>query len=360
MHPTLYTPLCDLLGIEVPVVQTAMGWVATPELVAATCRAGGIGFLAGATMSPVEVEHAITAVETAAPGRSFGVNFLMEQPGAEDIARIVVDRGIRVVSYSRAPRADLIGRFKDAGVLCMPTVGTARHAERAVTLGADVVTVQGGEGGGHTGAVPTSLLLPQVLDTVDVPVVAAGGYRDGRGLVAALAHGAVGIAMGTRFLLTREAPVTGASKQRYLATDVEGTVVTRAIDGLPQRVVRTELVDELESAGSLRRLLASLRSAWAFRGMSDASLLSLVRSGLSMRRTDRLTRSQVFMAANAPVLVRRGLLEDDPEHGVLPSGQIVGLIDDLPTCAELLARILDEAESCLARLTATTATGEIA
>src|SRR5213076_2020410 len=138
--------------------------------------------------------------------------------------------------------------------------------------GVDALIAQGAEGGGHTGTIPTSLLLPQVVDAVDVPVLAAGGFTDGRGLVAALAWGAAGVAMGTRFLLTRESTVPQGVKDIYLKTDVNGTVVTRAIDGFPQRVIRTGLVDRLEGAGPARALVSALRHAWAFRGLTGSSM----------------------------------------------------------------------------------------
>ena len=213
----LETRLTEKLGCKYPIVQTAMGWIADPRLVAASCNAGGFGFLAGATIPPEEMERDILAVKQLTD-KPFGVNFHMYQPNAAEIVDLVIRHGVRAVSYSRSPGPEFIGKLKDAGVVCMPTVGLPKHAIKAVELGADVVTVQGGEGGGHTGAVPTTLLIPQVVDAVgdQVPVVAAGGFKDGRGLVAALSWGADGIAMGTRFLLTSDSPVPVETLQRYL------------------------------------------------------------------------------------------------------------------------------------------------
>ncbi len=213
----LTTALTEQLGCRYPIVQTAMGWIADAKLVAATTNAGGFGFLAAATMSTVELESAIAKLRTATPQR-FGVNFHMFQPNADEVIELVLthkDR-VRAVSYGRGPDAKTIRRFKDAGVLCMPTVGALKHAQKAVELGADIITVQGAEGGGHTGSVPTTLLLPQVLDAVKVPVVAAGGFFNGRGLAGALGYGAAGIAMGTRFLLTTDSPVPRETLQKYL------------------------------------------------------------------------------------------------------------------------------------------------
>jgi NAD(P)H-dependent flavin oxidoreductase YrpB (nitropropane dioxygenase family) len=348
-HAALHTRLCDLLGIRYPIIQTAMGWVATPELTAATCNAGGIGFLACATLRADEADRAIARL-TQLTDRPFGVNFLMEQPGAADIVESILRHGARAASYSRAPNRQMIARLKGAGVVCVPTVGAARHAEKAVELGADLVVAQGGEGGGHTGAVPTSLLLPQILDAVDVPVVAAGGFHDGRGLAAALAWGAAGIAMGTRFLLTAESPVPRATLQRYLAASVTDTRVTTEVDGLPHRVIVNELLRKLESGNAVTRLVRALRSGLAYRKLTGASIPDLLSAGLALQRADRLTRTQALMAANSPVLIRRAMVEGHPAEGVLPSGQVTGVIEDLPSCADLIERIVAEAERRLEAL----------
>ena len=338
-----------MLGIRYPIIQTAMGWVATPELVAASCNAGAMGFLAAATIRPEDVDAEIRKTKQLTD-RPFGVNFLMEAPGAELIVDTLVRQRVKAASYSRSPNPEFIQRFKDAGILCIPTCGAARHAQKAVQLGADIVVVQGGEGGGHTGTVPTSLLVSQVVDLIDAPVVAAGGFRDGRGLVAALAFGAVGIAMGTRFLLTRESPMPAETAKRYLSAAVDDVAVTKEVDGMPQRVVRNELVARLESGNALSRIVRALRSGLAYRKLSGASIRELLSSATAMRRSEKLTRSQTLMAANAPVLVRKAMIEGDPVEGVLPSGSVAGVIGDIPSVAELIERIVDEAEQTLKAL----------
>jgi NAD(P)H-dependent flavin oxidoreductase YrpB (nitropropane dioxygenase family) len=348
--PALHTPLCDLLGCRVPILQTGMGWVATPELVAAACNAGAFGFLAAATIKPEEVSDEIEKVQ-ALTDNPFGVNLLMDAPGADVIIDAIIRHRVRAAGYNRAPSAAMIQRLKEAGVLCIPTCGAAKHAQKAEKLGADVIIVQGAEGGGHTGSVPTTLLISQCVDRVRVPIVAAGGFRDGRGLVAALAFGASGVAMGTRFLLTAESPVPKMTTDRYLGAAVDDVLVTKQIDGLPQRVVRNELVDQLESASGITLLLRAFRSALAFRKVSGASLGDLLRAGLAMRKSERLTRSQMLMAANAPILAKTAMQDGDPVHGYLPSGTVAGVIDDRPTCAELIERIVAEAEATLRRLT---------
>ncbi|MCS5638729.1 MAG: nitronate monooxygenase [Myxococcota bacterium] len=350
MPPALHTPICDLLDIEYPIVQTGMGWVAKPELVDAVSNAGAIGFLAAATIPPDEVEGEIEKVK-ALTSRSFGVNFLMDAPGADVISDAIIRQGVKAAGYNRAPSAQLIDKLKAAGVVCVPTCGAVKHAVKAEALGADIIVVQGGEGGGHTGPVPTSLLVPGTVDAVSVPVLAAGGYFDGRGLVSALAYGAAGIAMGTRFLMTAESPVPGTTQARYLDAQVGDVLVTSQVDGMPQRVVSNELVARLESSGVLTRLLFALRSGLAYRKMTGASLGELLRSALSMQRNERLTRSQTLMAVNAPMLARTAMQDGDPVRGYLPSGTVAGVLSDQPTCAELIGRMVAEAEETLERLT---------
>ena len=338
-----------MLGIRYPIIQTGMGWVATPELVAAVSNAGAIGFLAAATLRPQDVEPAIDRVKSLTD-RPFGVNFLMDAPGADVITDAIIRTRVVAAGYNRAPNAELIGKLKAAGVLCVPTCGAPRHAAKASALGADVIIVQGGEGGGHTGSIPTSLLVSECADAVDVPVVAAGGFRDGRGLVAALAFGAQGIAMGTRFLLTAESPVPEATADRYRCATMGDIEVTTEVDGMPQRVIVNELVRRLQSGGSVRKILGALRSGLQFRQTSGASVGELLRSAFAMGRHEGLTRAQVLMAANAPMLARKAMIDGDPVAGYLPSGTVAGVIDDRPSCAELIDRIMHEAEQTLSAL----------
>ncbi|WP_409493183.1 NAD(P)H-dependent flavin oxidoreductase [Amycolatopsis sp. cmx-11-12] len=343
------TALTELTGIQHPVVQTGMGWVAGPRLVSATAEAGGLGILASATMSYDELAAAIKEVKSRT-SRPFGVNLRADAEDATRRVELLISEEVRVASFALAPKKDMIARLKDNGVLVVPSVGAARHAEKVAGWGADAVIVQGGEGGGHTGGVATTLLLPSVLDAVDIPVVAAGGFFDGRGLAAALAYGAAGVAMGTRFLLTRESTVPDEIKQAYLARDLNGTVVTRKVDGMPHRVLRTELVDALESAGPVSGLARAARNAAKFRKLTGLSWRSLATEGVRMKRGGDRTWSQVLMAANTPMLLRAGLVEGDRSAGVLASGQVVGLLDDLPGVGELIETIVADATGILRRL----------
>jgi NAD(P)H-dependent flavin oxidoreductase YrpB (nitropropane dioxygenase family) len=328
-----------------------MGWVSGASLTAATSAAGGLGILAAVTMTADQLAGAIRSVKERTPNPS-GVNLRADQPDLAERVELCARESVRLVSFAGAPTREAIARLHDAGVLVMPTVGARRHAEKMVGWGVDALIAQGGEGGGHTGTVPTSLLLPQVVDAAGgaVPVLGAGGFHDGRGLVAALAWGADGIAMGTRFLLTAESHVPLAIKQRYLAATVTDTVVTTAIDGMPQRVIRTEVVDRLERATPLTRLPRALLAALRFRKVTGTPGRDLLREGLAMRRHQDLSWSQLALAANAPMLVKAALVDGRPEVGVLPTGQVTGVVDELPTVAELIERIVGEAEATLQRL----------
>ncbi len=352
MHPRLHTSVCDLFGVQIPIVQTGMGWVAGARLVAATANAGGLGILASATMDFTELRTAVAEVRTRTD-RPFGVNLRADSHDVTDRVSLLVDQGVKVASFAQAPKEALISRLHDGGVLVVPSIGAKRHAEKVLQWGVDAVLVQGGEGGGHTGSVPTSILLPQVVDVVQgrVPVIAAGGFFDGRGLVAALAYGADGIAMGTRFLLTSDSAVPQSVKDFYLAKGVTDTTVTKQVDGVSHRVLDTELIAQLESSrGKLVALPRALLNANRFKRMTGLSIRQMWRDGNEMRASGGLTRTQMLMAANTPMLLKAALVDGNTASGVMASGQVVGLIDDLPSCKDLIDRIIAEADATLARL----------
>lgn len=345
----LRTPLTELVGVRHPVVQTGMGWVSGPRLVAGTANAGGLGILASATMTYDELAKAIVEVKSRTH-QPFGVNLRADAGDAAERVRLLIEHGVKVASFALAPKRELIAELKDHGVVVMPSVGAARHAEKVAAWGADAVMVQGGEGGGHTGPVPTTLLLPTVLDAVDIPVVAAGGFFDGRGLAATLAYGAAGVGMGTRFLLTQDSTVPDAVKAEYLRRDLTGTVVTDKVDGMPHRMLRTELVDELEESSAVRRLLPTARRTLGFKRMSGMTWRQLAADGRAMKHGSDRSWSQMVLAANTPMMLRAGLVEGRTDAGVLAAGQVVGVIDDLPTCEELLDRVVTEAAERLRAL----------
>jgi NAD(P)H-dependent flavin oxidoreductase YrpB (nitropropane dioxygenase family) len=192
----------------------------------------------------------------------------------------------------------------------------------------------------------------------EVPVIAAGGFRDGRGLVAALAWGADGIAMGTRFLMTKESPLPQATQERYAAARTNQINTTLEIDGLPQRVIDNEFLDKLRGSGTVGKLLHAFESFLEYKKLSEASFWEIFASGLQMKRSQGLSWSQMLMAANAPMLTRRAMVEGNPARGILPSGQVAGLIDDRPSVQELLDRVRAEAEECLDALCALRGTSD--
>jgi NAD(P)H-dependent flavin oxidoreductase YrpB (nitropropane dioxygenase family) len=246
------------------------------------------------------------------------VNLRADAPDAAERVKLIIAGRVPVASFAQAPKPELIAALKEAGVVTIASAGARRHAEKAAAWGIDAVIATGSEGGGHVGAVPTSLLTPQVAAAVDVPVIAAGGFFDGRGLVAALAWGAAGIAMGTRFLLTSDSPVPDAVKRLYLAAGLDGTVVTTRVDGVPHRVLRTRMVDRLISGGTTGGLLRAVQ----------------------YRRRP----------ANTPVLLRAAMVDGRTDLGLMSSGQVAGLIEDLPSCGELIGAIMRDAETCLDRM----------
>ena len=316
-----------------------MGWVALPQLVAATSNAGAFGFLALATAGPKEaiemIDQTLSLTE-----KPFGINFHMFQPGADEIVQAVLDRKIKAVSYSRSPTPDYIKAFKQQGIVCIPTVGALKHAIKAEQLGADALVIQGSEGGGHTGSTPTTLLLSSVLENVKIPVVAAGGFRDGSGLAASLAWGACGIAMGTRFMMTQESPVPSKTKEAYLSAEVEEINITKKFDGLSHRLIFNNYIKKIDRSNPLSLFIMSVSSAWKYKQITQASFGDLFKSFFAMLKGDDLTISQSIMSANSPAIIQKAMVEGAPHEGAMPSGQVAGIITNLPSCKELIDQIM--------------------
>ncbi|MDA8799150.1 nitronate monooxygenase [Gammaproteobacteria bacterium] len=333
--------LTDILGCDYPIIQTAMGWVALPELVAATSNAGAFGFLALATAGPKEAIEMMDQT-LSLTDKPFGVNFHMFQPGADEIVQAILDRKIKAVSYSRSPTPDYIKAFKQQGIVCIPTVGALKHAIKAEQLGADALVIQGSEGGGHTGSTPTTLLLSSVLENVEIPVVAAGGFRDGSGLAASLAWGACGIAMGTRFMMTEESPVPSKTKEAYLSAQVEEIKITKKFDGLSHRLIFNKYIQKIDRSNPISLFIMSVSSAWKYKQITKASSSDLFKSFVAMLKGDDLTISQSIMSANSPAIIQKAMVEGSPHEGAMPSGQVAGIISNLPSCQDLIDQIMDE------------------
>lgn len=350
MHKALDTPLTKALGCDVPVIQTAMGWVATSDLVTASIKAGAFGFLAAAVMDADETEAEIKAIK-AKTDKPFGVNIHAFQPGIERIIDMCIDYDVAALSYGRGPSPKIVEKVKAAGLKCVPTIGASKHASKAVKMGADILVCQGQEGGGHTGYTPTWLLLAQVLDqNLGVPVVACGGFKDGRGLAAALTFGADGIAMGTRFMMTSDSPTPDATKAEYVGSDVTKIPVSTKLDGLPQRMILNDTLKDLEGASKLGMLIRSLQNGMKYKSQTGMSMAQTISTAWGMASKTDMTLGQTIMAGNAPMIIQKAMVDGKPDEGVLPSGQVAGIIDDLPSCAELIANIVADAETHLKRV----------
>ena len=350
MHGALKTPLTDALGCDVPVIQTAMGWVSTSKLVTASIDAGAFGFLAAAVMSPEECEAEIKLIKSKSD-KPFGVNIHAFQNGIDKIIDMCIDYDVAALSYGRGPSPKIVDKVKAAGLKCVPTIGASKHAAKAVKMGADILVCQGQEGGGHTGYTPTWLLLAQVLDQdLNVPVVACGGFKDGRGLAAALTFGADGIAMGTRFMMSSDSPTPDATKAEYLKSEVTKIPVSTKLDGLPQRMVMNGLLADLEKSSKLGMLMRAFQNGLKYKSQTGMSMSQTVKTAWGMASKTDMTLGQTMMAGNAPIIIQKAMVEGKPDEGVLPSGQIAGLIDDLPSCAELISSIVAQAGSHLKRV----------
>lgn len=347
MHQALATPLTEALGCDYPIIQTAMGWVATSDLVSASIKAGAFGFLAAAVMSPEETESEIKTIKNLTD-KPFGVNIHAFQPGIERIIDMCIDYDIAALSYGRGPSPKIVDKVKAAGLKCVPTIGASKHAAKAVKMGADILVCQGQEGGGHTGSTPTWLLLAQVLDqNLGVPVIACGGFKDGRGLAAALAFGADGIAMGTRFMLTSDSPVPDQTKAAYLNSEVTKIPISTKLDGLPQRMIMNDTLAQLENSSKLGMLTLAIKNGLKYKAQTGMSISETLKTAWAMSSKTDMTLGQTMMAANAPIIIQKAVVDGRPDEGVLPSGQVAGLIDDIPDCEELISSIVRDAEVSL-------------
>ena len=320
------TPICERLGIEHPVFQAGMGWVARADLAAAVSEAGGLGVVgAGSTMDGEQLRAEIRRVRELTD-KPFGVDILFATVRAEgeQVARYTdtVQGMVEAVLKERVPvlvsglgsPAAVVPAAHERGIFVMSVVGAVRHAEKAVADGVDAVIASGMDGGGHVGRIGTAALVPAVVDAVDVPVLAGGGLADGRGLAAALAFGAQGVWMGTRFIATAESRSHDNYKQRIADTDVAGTIVTRAHSGKPCR-----LIDN------------GFTRSWAGR---EAEI-----------KPFPLQAMEVGHPAS-----ERGRIEGDVEAGVLPAGQSCGMIGDVMPAGEVVRRVVEEAALAMERM----------
>ena len=306
------TRLTELLKIRHPIVQGAMAWVSWPELVSGVSNAGGLGILGAGFMTVEELRTNVRRTKelTAQP---FAVNILPDNPNLDQMLEVVVDERVPVISYGIGDPKLIMQRCKPEGILCMPTVGAVRHAVKAERDGADAVIIQGTEAGGHSSHVATIVLVPEVVERLQIPVAAAGGFCDARGLAAALAMGAEGISMGTRFMLVKECPIPQSVKDRYLQSTEEETVVSGHVTGVRCRILKNKLAERFLELG------------------------------------EQNAPSREFMMLGVGRF-RKAFIDGDPDWGSLACGQVIGRIDDIPTCRELIEGIVSGTEGLLQNL----------
>jgi enoyl-[acyl-carrier protein] reductase II len=305
------TPLRELLGIEHPILQGGMAWAATAELAAAVSNAGGLGIV-GAGDAPADAIRRELRRTRSLTGRPFGANVPLFTAGAEEALQVFIDEGVSVVTVGGGNAGPYLAPLQRAGIRVIPVVASVALARRMARQGVDALIAEGTESGGHVGDVATLPLVPQVVDAVDLPVIAAGGIADGRGLAAALALGAVGIQMGTRFICTTECQAHLNYKQKIVKAHDRATIVTGSNFGHPVRSIRGPFVRRLKEL-----------------------------------EQDGITEEE-FVALGAGTL-RAAMVDGDVARGSVVAGQSAGLVDDVVPAKVLIERIVAEAEVVIRR-----------
>ena len=305
------TRLTELLGTEYPIIQGGMAWVAEYHLAAGVSEAGGLGLI-GAASAPGEWVREQVRKAKALTGKPFGVNIMLMSPYADEVAKIVVEEGVQVVTTGAGSPEKYMSMWKEAGVKVVPVVASVALARRMERCGADAVVAEGMEAGGHIGESTTMALVPQVADAVEIPVVAAGGIADGRGIAAAFMLGAQGVQMGTCFVVTKESQVHENYKKCILKAKDIDTRVTGRSTGHPVRAIRNQMTREY-----LRR----------------------EQEGASFEELENLTLGGL----------RKAVVEGDVVSGSVMSGQIAGLVKEELSCKELIQKLVRETEALLGK-----------
>ncbi|HPQ60796.1 MAG TPA: nitronate monooxygenase [Syntrophales bacterium] len=338
------TRVTELFGIQHPIVLSGMSWISTPEMVAAVSNAGGLGILATGPLNDKETRQAVRRIRELTD-KPFGANATLLFPGARENAQVLLEEKVPVINFALG-KGDWIVRAAHAyGGKVVATVVSARHALRAQQFGTDAVIATGYEAAAHGEAVSSMVLVPSLVDALEIPVIAAGGIADGRGLMAALALGAEGIAMGTRFMTTKESPLHGNYKRLSLEKDVTDTYYSKRFDGLYCRVMKTE--------GAKRALKKGFDVIGAFVNSRDIAAqmkLPYWKMFFGVLASGWKNAYQLAYMANAFKIFQMATEDGDTEKGVLPVGQVTGLLHDEPTVAELVERIVREAREVGSRL----------
>lgn len=340
----MQTRITELFGIKYPVLLSGMSWISVPKMVAAVSNAGGLGILATGPMDAHQTREAIREIRSLTD-KPFGANATLLIPSAADNAKVLIEEQVPVINFSLGKGDWIVKAAHEYGGKVIATVVNAHHAQRAQDYGTDGVIATGHEAAAHGESVTSLVLIPRLVDVLDIPIIAAGGFADGRGLAAALALGAEGIAMGTRFMTTQESPLHENYQKLSLEKDISDTLFSDRFDGMPCRVLKTE--------SARRAIKRGLNLPAAFINSRDIArqmklpyfklLLGVVASGW------KNARMMAFMA-NAFKAIKIATEDGDTEDGVLPVGQVTGLLHDVPTVSELLERMVADAADVRARI----------
>jgi NAD(P)H-dependent flavin oxidoreductase YrpB (nitropropane dioxygenase family) len=338
------TRVTELFGIEHPIILSGMSWISTPEMVAAVSNAGGLGMLATGVLDAEETRNAVKKIRSLTD-KPFGANVSLLFPGAAQNAVVLLEEKIPMINFSLGKGDWIVQAAHEYGGKVAATVTNFRHAKRAQDYGCDAVIATGNEAAAHGEQVTTFCLVPSLAGGLDVPVIAAGGVGDGRGLAAALALGAEGVAMGTRLMTTVESPLHKNYKQLSLDKDVYDTLYSKRFDGLWCRVLDTEGARKAIKQGlNPIKMLAAIPNSRAIAQMLKMPYIKLF-IGVLMSGWSN-AKNLAFMA-NAFKLIRIATEDGDVIKGVLPVGQVTGLLNDIPTVQEVIERTVKEAEEVM-------------
>jgi enoyl-[acyl-carrier protein] reductase II len=341
--------MTEMFGIEHPIMLAGMNWITEPKLVSAVCNAGGLGILATARCTPQETREHIRQIRDMTD-KPFGVNQILVGPGARENIEIAIEEKVPFINYSLG-KPWFVDDVHAYGGKVIGTIAIARHASRAVQLGCDALVVTGHEAAAHGAAATSMVLIPLVASMVDVPLIAAGGFYDGRGLAAALALGADGISMGSRFMVVRESMVHENFKQLCLQATEQDTLYDNVFDGMDGRVLKTKEAEAMMKRGF--PIVESIKGALLVKRLFKLSFLKFIGLSLEMMRAEE-GHPLLVLARQAVGNMKhmKALNEGDVEGGILFAGQCCGGITDIPTTKELIDRIIEEAENTLERVSA--------
>ena len=338
------TRITELLGIKHPIILAGMSYVSTPAMVAAVSNADGFGLIAAQAYTPEELREAIREIKKLTD-KPFGVNITLLFPGATERANVIVEEKVPVVNYALCRAVDLVKAVHSYGGKVIATIALEKHGLRSEQDGADAITVTGHEAGAHGGDVTSLVILPKIRGLVKVPIIAAGGFCDGRGLAAALVLGADAISMGTRFGVTRESPIHDCYKQAIVKASIQDTLYSDRFDGLPARVLKTETAESWMKRRA--SLIETITNGLKFKRELKLSNREFIRGVLGFKKAGKAGAGSLARLPVGLSALRRAVEQGD-EDGIMMCGQNAGIIEDIPTCAELIERIVAEAEEVLA------------